>query len=140
MEKMNEIRLFSRTLIRRATKEYEMSTQHLDLLSQLIVHEEGMTPIKLSKVMCVNKTIISRLIDSLSQSGYVTKKSDLKDKRSYKLCITDDGRAIVDKIFKFYLGPIYTLRKKLGDEEFYELISCIENANRKMNEDEEIKE
>ena len=31
VENMNEIRLFSRLLIRRVTKEHEISTQHLDL-------------------------------------------------------------------------------------------------------------
>ena len=41
IEKMQEISLFSRMIIHRATKEYEIPAQHLDLLSQLITHEEG---------------------------------------------------------------------------------------------------
>ena len=94
-----------------------------------------MTPIKLSKAMCLNKTILSRLIDSLSKNGYVTKKPDINDKRSYFVCITEAGRKELQKIYELYLSPIYKLRKKLGDEEFFKLISSIEKANKIMNEE-----
>lgn len=133
-EKMNEVRLFSRTLVHRSTSAHERSTQEYDLLSQLIMNEEGMTPIKLSKAMCLNKTIVSRLIDNLSKSGYITKEPDINDKRSYSVHITEYGRQELQKIYEFYLSPIYKLRKKLGDEEFFKLISYIERANQKMNE------
>ncbi len=135
MEKMQEIHLFSRTMIHRATKEYELSGQHLELLSQLLLHEEGITPMKLSKIMGVNKTIISRIIDSLNKGGYVIKTPDTKDKRSYSVTITELGKQIMDKVYKNYLGPIYELRRKLGDVEFLELMTYIENANKKMSKD-----
>ena len=136
IEKMQEISLFSRMIIHRATKEYEIPAQHLDLLSQLITHEEGLTPMCLSKIMGVNKTIISRVIDSLNQGGYVVKTKDPRDKRSYFVSITELGREIVDKIYEYYLSPIYELRSKLGDEDFFELMSCIEKANQKMSQNE----
>lgn len=135
VENMNEIRLFSRLLIRRVTKEHEISTQHLDLLSQLIINNGGMTPLRLSKAMCVSKTIISRLIEGLSQAGYVVKKQDSHDKRSYSIFITEAGEKKVDEILKFYLGPIYNLRRKLGDKDFSELMYFIEMANKKIGEE-----
>ena len=135
MEKMQDIRLFSRTIIRRTTKEYQIPAQHLDLLSQLALHKESMTPMSLSKIMGVNKTIISRIIDKLSEGGYLTKNKDQSDKRSYSVSITDLGIEQLDKIYKYYLEPIYKLRSKLGDEEFLELMSCIERANIKLHED-----
>lgn len=42
-----------------------------------------MTPANLSKAMYLNKTIVSRLVDKLNKDGYVTKKQDEHDKRSY---------------------------------------------------------
>ncbi len=137
IEKMQEIQLFSRSIIHRATKEYELPAQHLDLLSQLLTHKEGLTPMSLSKIMGVNKTIISRVIDSLNQGGYVVKTKDPRDKRSYSVSITELGREKVDKIYTYYLSPIYELRRKLGDEDFFELMSYIEKANQKMNQDGE---
>ena len=39
----------------------------------------------------------------------------------------------VQKIYEYYLGPIYELRRALGDEEFFQLMLYIEKANIKMN-------
>lgn len=136
IENMNGIRLFSRSLIPRATKEHEISSQHLDLLCHLIINNDGMTPLKLSKVMGVSKTIISRLIDGLSKSGYVIKKQDDNDKRSYDVFITELGEKKVDEILKFYLGTIYDLRRKLGEKNFLQLMDCIKMANEKISEGE----
>lgn len=136
VEKMQDIRLFSRLLIRRSSKQYEMPSQHLELLSQLAVSKENMTPMSLSKSMGLNKTIISRIIDTLNKSGYLIKTRDEDDKRSYFVSITELGREQIDDIYKHYLGPIYDLRRKLGDKEFYELISLIEKANTKILEGE----
>ena len=137
IEKMQEISLFSRQIIHRATKEYEIPAQHLDLLSQLLIHKEGLTPMQLSKIMGVNKTIISRVIDKLNKGGYVIKTKDEIDKRSYIVSITELGIEKVDKIYTYYLSPIYKLRKVLGNQDFFELMSYIQTANEKMNQDKE---
>lgn len=135
IEKMQDIKLFSRIIIRRSTKEYEMPPQHLELLSQLIIHKDGMTPMNLSKIMGVNKTIISRIIDNLNKGGYLTKTKDIKDKRSYIISITDLGIEQVQKIYEYYLSPIYELRRILGDDDFSNLMNYIEKANIKMNKE-----
>lgn len=137
IEKMQEISLFSRQIIHRATKEYEIPAQHLDLLSQLLIHKEGLTPMQLSKIMGVNKTIISRVIEKLNKGGYVIKTKDEIDKRSYIVSITELGIEKVDKIYTYYLSPIYKLRKVLGNQDFFELMSYIQKANEKMNQDRE---
>lgn len=137
IEKMQEISLFSRQIIHRATKEYEIPAQHLDLLSQLLIHKEGLTPIQLSKIMGVNKTIISRVIDKLNKGGYVIKTKDEIDKRSYIVSITELGIEKVDKIYTYYLSPIYKLRKVLGNQDFFELMSYIQKANEKISQDKE---
>lgn len=135
MEKFQEIKLFSRSMIYRTTKEYKIPAEHLDLLAQLGIHEDNMTPMTLSRIMGVNKTIISRIIDKLTEEGYISKIKDKNDKRSYYVEISDKGRALLGEIYKYYLSPIYELRRRLGDEEFLELISLIENANEKMSMD-----
>ena len=137
IEKMQEISLFSRQIIHRATKEYEIPAQYLDLLSQLLIHKEGLTPMQLSKIMGVNKTIISRVIDKLNNGGYVIKTKDEIDKRSYIVSITELGIEKVDKIYTYYLSPIYKLRKVLGNQDYFELMSYIQKANEKMNQDKE---
>ncbi len=132
--KMNELTLFSRTIIRRTKKENELCSQQIGLLSLITIHEEEMTPINISKAMGLNKTVVSRLIDSLNKNGYVEKHPSLNDKRSYSICITDKGKEKMSEIYGYYLAPIYELRKKMGDDDFLKLFSYIEEANKKMSE------
>ncbi|MGL5330275.1 MAG: MarR family winged helix-turn-helix transcriptional regulator [Peptostreptococcaceae bacterium] len=139
-KKMQDIALFSRIMIRRATKEDTMPAQHIELLSQLAISKEKMTPMNLSKIMGVNKTIISRIIENLTQKGYLTKTVDENDKRSYLISITQSGEEELQKIYKHHLEPIYQLRKTIGDNAFFELIKYIEKANIEMLKNgEEIK-
>lgn len=132
MEKMQDIKLFSRLLISRSNKEYEMPSQHLELLSCLAIRNEKMTSMKLSKAMGLDKTIISRIIDTLSKSGYLIKTKDENDKRSYFISITKEGRKKLDSMYAHYLGPIYELRRRLGEEDFIKIISYIEKSNTAM--------
>lgn len=137
LERMQSIRYFSKVMIRRATKEYQIPAEHLDLLSQLAVSNEKMTPMTLSKLMKTDKTIISRIIEQLNNKGYLIKTKDENDKRSYFVSITELGEEQLRSIYKHYLGPIYELRRKIGDNDFFKLMKYIEEANKKMNEHEE---
>lgn len=137
LERMQDIRYFSRLMIRRATKEYQLPAEQLDLLSQLAVRNEKMTPMILSKLMKVNKTIISRIIEALSNKGYLIKTKDENDRRSYFVSITELGEEQLRNIYKHYLGPIYDLRRELGEEKFLKIMECIEDANIKMKKYED---
>lgn len=134
MDKMQSIKYFSRMMILKTTKEYNIPAEQLDLLSQLSVYNDKITPMNLSKIMRVNKTIISRAIEPLYNRGLLTKVKDENDGRSYFVEITDLGREKLDEIYGYYLGPIYELRRRLGDEEFFKLIEVIEGANNIMEE------
>ena len=134
MDKMQSIKYFSRMMILKTTKEYNVPAEQLDLLSQLSVYNDKITPMNLSKIMRVNKTIISRAIEPLYNQGLLTKVKDENDGRSYFVEITDLGREKLDEIYGYYLGPIYELRRRLGEEEFFKLIEVIEGANNIMEE------
>ncbi|MGL5152495.1 MAG: MarR family winged helix-turn-helix transcriptional regulator [Clostridium sp.] len=133
LENMQEIRRFSRLLIKRAPKEHEITAECLDFLSQLEVNKESMTPLMLSERMKISKTSISRIADFLSKKGYIEKRRDEKDKRSYFISITDFGTEQLGKIYKYYLEPLYELRRGLSEEEFEILINAIEKSNKLMS-------
>ena len=134
MQKMQMINLLGKKIVRRMPKDCEISSQYLDVLSQILILKEEVTPAILSKALGVSKTIISRIIEDLYTKGYVTKEKDSMDKRRYFIALTSLGEQQLDSIYKYYLTPIYTLRKSLGEEAFFELMKAIENANTKLND------
>ena len=77
------------------------------------------------------------IIEQLNNKGYLIKTKDENDKRSYFVSITELGEEQLRNIYKHYLGPIYELRRKIGDNDFFQLMEYIEEANIKMNEQEE---
>lgn len=140
MQKMQMINLLSKKIIRRMPKDCEISSQHLDVLSQILILKEEVTPAVLSRKLGVSKTIISRIIEDLHTKGYVMKTKDMMDKRRYFISLTSLGEKQLDAIYKHYLTPIYTLRRKLGNKDFCELIKAIENANIQLNDYEKEQE
>ncbi|MBV8930532.1 MAG: MarR family transcriptional regulator [Mycobacteriaceae bacterium] len=66
--------------------------RHLSVLALLSDHGP-MSQQKLSTLTQVNRTIMVQLIDTLENEGLVRRERDTKDRRSYALLITMEGRA-----------------------------------------------
>jgi len=134
MEKLGAVRLFSSLYVRKARKGALTSAQEVDMLFRTALALEPLTPLELSHAMGVSKTIVSRLIDSLTGKRLVEKQYSREDKRSYFLKITDEGRQELESMCYYYLGPIYELQRNLGEEDFNQLMELIYKANESMTE------
>ncbi len=129
MEKMQDIRLFSSLHVRQTKKDSIISSQELDLLSRILLSGEALTPLELTVMMGLSKSAVSRLIESLEKKRLLTKLYNLKDKRSYTLLITEQGNQELEQTYRYYLEPIYKLRRTLGEERFENLTTQIKYAN-----------
>ena len=123
IRKQGELRHFGSMAIRKSSKGDLASAQEVDLLFRVALSGGMMTPGQLAADMGVSKTIISRLIDSLE------KKATLNDRRSYGIRVTDDGKEEVDRMYYYYLDPLYTLREQMTSDDFEKLFRLIEVAN-----------
>lgn len=128
MEKMQEIRLFSSLHIR-GKRKGATSPQEVDMLSRIFLSESPLTPLDLSTLTGLSKSAVSRLIDSLEKKEFLGKIYNEKDKRSYRLHITEKGNQELKQTYQHYLEPIYRLRRTLGEERFHSLLSQIREAN-----------
>lgn len=131
-ERMQDLKLFCKLMVRRIPKEYEIPAQQLDLLSQLALRERQITPMGLSQLMGVNKTVISRTIDALDQKGLIGRTQDEADGRSYAVYLTELGREQLHGMYSYYLGPVYQLRRKIGEDDFFQLMGLLRKASSLM--------
>lgn len=127
--KMQEIRLFASINVRRTKKGSFNSSQELDILSRLVLSDSPLTPMDLTIMTGLSKSSVSRLIERLEKKDFLTKEYNSKDKRSYILISTDKGRAELGMAYRYYLEPIYKLRRTIGEENFELLIKQIEYSN-----------
>ena len=129
MEKMQDIRLFASFHVRRMKKGGLTSSQEIAMLSHIVFAKASLTPMELTVLTGLSKSAVSRLIERLEKKEFITKKYSADDKRSYTVLSTVKGNQELDKTYRFYLEPIYKLRRTLGEERFASLISQIREAN-----------
>lgn len=129
MKYQESIRLFSNLYIRKAKKGFILSANEIDALFRIALAEPYITPLQLTHKMGSSKSIVSRIIECLCRKKLIIKQFDQEDKRSYSLVITEQGSAELDKMYKYYLAPIYKLRDSIDEEQFENLMALIAMAN-----------
>mgnify|MGYP000027109518 FL=1 len=123
------LRLFCNLAILKTPKGEALSAQEIDPMYHVALSKEAVTPGMLTSTMGISKTMISRLIDGLTQKGMILKKKSTTDKRSYSIVVTQKGKKEIDNAYQYYMEPIYRLQKEMGKEDLYTLFSTIEQAN-----------
>lgn len=137
MAKMQDIRLFASLNVRRTKKGGITSSQELDMLSRIALSKVSHTPLELSAQTGLSKSAVSRLIEHLEKKEFITKQYNSKDMRSYTLLSTEKGNTELERTYRYYLEPVYNLRRTLGEERFEALITQIREANNILQNKEE---
>ena len=136
MEMMQDIRLFSSLHIRHSKKEGITTAQEMDLLSRIVFAKVPLTPHELTSQMGLCKSAVSRLIEHLEKKGFLMKQKSEQDRRSYVLLITEKGNQELDQTYRYYLEPVYHLKRAMGEEDFALLGKQIKLANRLSQSEE----
>ena len=140
MERMQDIRLFCSLHVRRAKKGGISSSQELDLLSRVALSKEKLTSNMLCTGMGISKPVVSRLVESLCRKEFLEKEMCAADHRSYYLCITGKGREELERTYTYYLEPLYSMRRRAGEETFSRLMELIRLVNHQAGEYGETKQ
>ena len=96
---------------------------------RISLSDAPLTPHELCSCMGLGKSAVSRVIEHLEKKELLIKKPNLADKRSYLLSITEEGQKALEETYEYYLSPIYTMRRKLGEAHFMELMKLIHETN-----------
>lgn len=134
VKKQGELRYLGSLAVKKAQKGNQTSAQEIDFLFRAALSEKPMTPGQLAREMGVSKTIISRLTEQLERKSFIIKERDEVDKRSYVIRVTSSGKEEIDRMYYYYMDPLYELKEKMGDLRFEHLFELIEEANDLLSE------
>ena len=67
----------------------------------------------------------SRAVDGLIQRGYVTRRESAEDRRSRLIALTDDGRAVVERVLRARLKTLERFAEELTPDERASLTSAL---------------
>lgn len=129
VKKQGELRHFGSMAIRKTQKGNQILAQEIDFLFRVAFAKELMTPGQLAMAMGVSKTIISRLTEQLERKKFISKERDEIDRRSYVIRVTDSGKEEIDRMYYYYMNPLYELKEKMSELRFRQLFELIEEAN-----------
>jgi DNA-binding MarR family transcriptional regulator len=72
---------------------------------------------EVAEMMWVSGSAATQLVDSLVNSGLLTRETDENDRRTVKISLTDKGKNQVKKLKKFHLENISQLLEPLSEQE-----------------------
>lgn len=129
-----EIALFSRLLMH-MKKELPVRSSEMGALIFVQKQSEGVTPLMISSFFQIAKPSVTSMVNELVAKGYLTKVPNDKDRRSYTVSITDNGRELVSRAHSEYFKGIELLRKRMGKKDFESFIDLIRKANAVLSEE-----
>ncbi len=76
-----------------------------------------LSPTELSERLCVSKTNITRLSDSLEKMGFIKRREDKEDRRRKYIYLMPEGRVFLQQMTKTYGVLIKNIWSTLTDDE-----------------------
>ena len=87
---------------------------------------EGISQEKLSKKLNVDKATVTRSIKKLIEDGFIERRQDVNDKRSYLLYVTEKGEEIRPDITSMFEEWNNIVLEGFSDEEIDNLVGYME--------------
>lgn len=94
------------------------------MLSMLAV-EDGITANRISQVIGLDKSAISRALKALEAAGFIHGSADPLDARRYTVSLTDAGRALHDQVFATAMERERRLLSDFSPEEVDLLVNLL---------------
>ncbi|CAI8885791.1 MarR family winged helix-turn-helix transcriptional regulator [Pseudomonas chlororaphis] len=102
------------------------------MLSMLAV-ENHITANRICQVIGLDKSAVSRSLQSLETAGYVSSQVDSVDARRYTVSLTANGQALHDRVLKVALERERRLLSDLSPEEVDVLVNLLGRLHSKVS-------
>lgn len=98
--------------------------------------EEGTPATKIAPLMGLEARSLTRLLNTMEERGVIIRKTDALDKRSVRVCLTEEGKMKRDKAKETVLNFNEAVREAVSEEKltvFFEVIQAIQLVVEKDN-------
>jgi len=109
----------------------------MGILNILIQTPGPHTSVMLAELMGVSKPMITALLTSLGEKGYVVKEQSTYDKRTYHIIPTDKAISLVEHARKNMDGHLNRLVETMGPSDFDALIRLAKKAGEVLRTEQE---
>lgn len=117
---------------------YVVTEVQFNILMALQGHQDGLSQQELSERLVVTKSNIVGLLDRLEKTGLVRRQSDPEDRRTNRVTLTAEGKAIVKKIEGDYIAEIDRLLSGLSKTEKKGIVDSTQKIREYLKENWEV--
>lgn len=132
----DQISLFCRLNIN-TKKGLPIRSSEMGMLIYLVQTDNEKSPKAMAEFFKVTKAMITNMLTSLQEKGYVLKQKSNVDKRSITILPTDKAISLVNTTYQEYYHNLNILNEKMGSDKFEELLSLLSLANNILLEEKE---
>jgi len=122
---------FAMVFFKNKMAELGLHQSHHSVLITLYKNE-GISQESLSKLLKVDKATITRSIKKLVEDGFIERKQDVNDKRSYLLFVTKKGRDIEPSILDMFKEWNDIALEGFNDEEVEQAVQLMERISQNV--------
>jgi DNA-binding MarR family transcriptional regulator len=98
--------------------------------------EDGtMSQSDLGRLLTVHRSNVTGLVDRLEAQGLVRRQDDQKDRRVYRVALTDSGRETARRAEELYLSRIHGIMSVLEPREWKALSSALGKIRTRVSKD-----
>jgi DNA-binding MarR family transcriptional regulator len=117
-------------------KKYQVSVPQLHCLMTLY-EEEPISPSNIAKLMMINSSTVTGIIDRLEQKGLVERSRNYRDRRVINICMTENGKLFIQKAPSPIHQKILDGLKNLSNGEREQIIESLTKISQMLDLDEQ---
>lgn len=95
------------------------------LIMMLLWKQDGLTQKEISQKLDKNKAIITRMVDSLEQKGFIQRVISQSDRRLQSVYLTAEGKNLMDNVIPIAKEINQLICKEISPEELQEVIRIL---------------
>jgi len=95
---------------------------------RLVLSEPGISQKQLAEELHLDPSTVTRFVDALAERHLVRRDTSRTDRRSAAVFPTAEGKRLQKKLEKIGEGLFQTMRTRLGDKHFQELVRALREA------------
>ena len=80
---------------------------------------------QLATEACILSPSLSRIINTLIENSFITKKEDKLDKRKIILEISDEGKSKLESIKPEYMAILKSIQKRYGEDKINKILKLL---------------
>lgn len=117
----------------RELEPYKIGSGQFYILMPLF-EADGVNQESLSRTIRIDKASVTRSMQKLTDEGYVVRKKDTADSRSYQVFLTPKGRLIKDEILRIAAGWEEIMLQNFDNEKSIQVLNFLKEMTESVSE------